>query len=200
MSHSPISLKDYDPSQSEEGKGQKHPGRAAVEKLSAVPLGDSGSLSPRLSVFSGATAVEENSSTSRLHHAKSSLEDDIFFSGSELAEDDPMARPGLLRSNDGRSNVPLLHENGDSRPSYDNPARPGRLVARSSSMRSRDPAINARHATRKKYTYAAFFLGLSLVSFVVQTETAYYVQHTLKWKKAYCMLLVFPKSTPLNIS
>ena len=40
----------------------------------------------------------------------------------------------------------------------------------------------------KKYSYAAFFLGLSLVSFVVQTETAGYVKRELGWDKAYCML------------
>jgi hypothetical protein len=42
--------------------------------------------------------------------------------------------------------------------------------------------------TKKKWITAAFFLGLSLVSFVIQTETAVYIQHTLKWKKAYAML------------
>ena len=55
-------------------------------------------------------------------------------------------------------------------------------------MRSRSPDTQARLATRKKYTYAAFFLGLSLISFVVQTETAVYIQHELGWNKAYCML------------
>jgi len=55
-------------------------------------------------------------------------------------------------------------------------------------MRSRSPDTQAKLATRKKYTYAAFFLGLSLVSFVIQTETAVYIQHELGWNKAYCML------------
>lgn len=41
---------------------------------------------------------------------------------------------------------------------------------------------------RRKYIYASFFLVLSLVSFVVQTETAVYIQHELKWNKAYCMM------------
>jgi hypothetical protein len=59
-------------------------------------------------------------------------------------------------------------------------------------MRSRSPDTQAKLATRKKYTYAAFFLGLSLVSFVVQTETAVYIQHELGWNKAYCMLFVYP--------
>lgn len=36
--------------------------------------------------------------------------------------------------------------------------------------------------------YAAFFLLVSLISFVVQTETAVYIQHELHWDKAYCML------------
>ena len=41
---------------------------------------------------------------------------------------------------------------------------------------------------RRKYIYASFFLVLSLVSFVVQTETAVYIQHELGWNKAYCMM------------
>ncbi|KAK0652492.1 putative DUF6 domain protein [Cercophora newfieldiana] len=55
-------------------------------------------------------------------------------------------------------------------------------------MRSRSPGTNARLAARKKYTYAAFFLVASLVSFTVQTELAAYVQNDLGWDKAYCML------------
>jgi drug/metabolite transporter (DMT)-like permease len=55
-------------------------------------------------------------------------------------------------------------------------------------MRSRSPATNARLAARKKYTYATFFLIVSLVSFTVQTELAAYVQRDLGWDKAYCML------------
>lgn len=35
---------------------------------------------------------------------------------------------------------------------------------------------------------AGICLMISLVSFVVQTETAVYIQHELKWNKAYCML------------
>jgi drug/metabolite transporter (DMT)-like permease len=41
---------------------------------------------------------------------------------------------------------------------------------------------------RRKYTYAAFFLLLSLISFTFQTELASYIQHDLGWDKAYCML------------
>lgn len=61
--------------------------------------------------------------------------------------------------------------------------------SRSSTMRSRSPTTNtARLAARKKYTYAAAFLVVSLVAFTVQTELAAYVQHDLGWDKAYCML------------
>jgi len=55
-------------------------------------------------------------------------------------------------------------------------------------MRSRSPDTQAKLAARKKYTYAAFFLVLSLIAFTVQTETAEYIQHDLGWNKAYCML------------
>lgn len=48
--------------------------------------------------------------------------------------------------------------------------------------------MQAKLATQKKYSYAAFFLALSLVSFTIQTETAVYIQHELHWDKAYCML------------
>lgn len=60
--------------------------------------------------------------------------------------------------------------------------------SRQRTMRSRSPTTNARLAARKKYTYAAFFLVLSLVSFTVQTELAKYVSQDLGWDKAYCML------------
>jgi hypothetical protein len=103
-------------------------------------------------------------------------------------------RPPLHRPTDGRSHQPLLHKEDDEergRTGYDaSPDPPQRppLFTRSSTMRSRSPDTQAKLATRKKYTYAAFFLGLSLISFVVQTETAVYIQHELGWNKAYCML------------
>ncbi|KAL2021850.1 hypothetical protein VTK56DRAFT_6624 [Thermocarpiscus australiensis] len=55
-------------------------------------------------------------------------------------------------------------------------------------FRSRSPASAARLEARRRYTYAAFFLLTSLVSFTAQTELAAYVQHDLGWDKAYCML------------
>ncbi|KAH8687939.1 hypothetical protein BGZ60DRAFT_363961 [Tricladium varicosporioides] len=105
-------------------------------------------------------------------------------------------RPPLHRPTDGRSHQPLLHKDSNDdfdrgRDGYpgspDPPERPPPF-SRRSTMRSRSPDTQAKLATRKKYTYAAFFLGLSLVSFVVQTETAVYIQSELGWNKAYCML------------
>jgi len=66
------------------------------------------------------------------------------------------------------------------------PLRP--TFSRRSTMRSRSPGTGARLAARKKYTYAAFFLVTSLISFTIQTELAAYVQNELGWNKAYCML------------
>lgn len=105
-------------------------------------------------------------------------------------EDDDMAeRPAYHRPLEGKSNTPLLKDER-GRPSYDSgtgSARPP-FHARRSTFRSRSPDLEAENATRKKYTYAAFFLGLSLISFVVQTETAVYIQQKLGWNKPYCML------------
>ena len=62
--------------------------------------------------------------------------------------------------------------------------------SRSSTMRSQSPGRmeKALKETRRTYMYAGFFLVLSLVSFVIQTETAVYIQHELGWSKAYAML------------
>lgn len=60
--------------------------------------------------------------------------------------------------------------------------------SRRSTLRSRSPNTNARVAARRKYTYAAVFLILALVSFCVQAESGAYVQNELGWNKAYCML------------
>jgi hypothetical protein len=104
-------------------------------------------------------------------------------------------RPALHRPTDGRSGQPLLSKDDEDRGrtgynAGDDPedlqVRP--TFSRRSTMRSRSPDTMAKLATKKKYTYAAFFLGLSLISFVIQTETAVYIQHELHWDKAYCML------------
>jgi len=99
-------------------------------------------------------------------------------------------RPGLHRPTDGRSHQPLLNKDDEDVERGRGPISDHRppLFTRRSTMRSRSPDTQAKLATKKKYTYAAFFLGLSLVSFVIQTETAVYIQHELGWNKAYCML------------
>jgi hypothetical protein len=126
--------------------------------------------------------------------ATASRRDEEDFSAFDEEEDEMGdRRPPLNRPTDGQSHQPLLHKDDEERgrtgydASFDAPERPP-LFSRRSTMRSRSPDTQAKLATRKKYTYAAFFLGLSLVSFVVQTETAVYIQHELGWNKAYCML------------
>lgn len=106
---------------------------------------------------------------------------------SESDEDMDDRRPPLHRPSDGRSHQPLLRQDEErGRVGYGDDIRP--TFSRRSTMRSRSPDTQAKLATRKKYTYAAFFLGLSLISFTIQTETAVYIQHELGWNKAYCML------------
>lgn len=98
---------------------------------------------------------------------------------------------------DTHSQTPLLHTgngtpNGNgqqTRLSYDSPRMRPTLPKKHSTFREQDPSsTDAAAATKKRYTYAAVFLGISLVTFAVQTETAYYIQHALGWKKPYCML------------
>jgi hypothetical protein len=96
------------------------------------------------------------------------------------------ALPPLLR---GKSQEPLLDPSRSphSTVGYDSPPRPA-PASRRSTFHGREPEVLARQATRRRYTLAALFLILSLVSFCVQTETAAYIQKKLKWDKAYCML------------
>lgn len=60
--------------------------------------------------------------------------------------------------------------------------------SRRPTIRGSSPEHSAEQATRQKYMIASGFLLLSLASFVVQTETAVYIQHELHWDKPYCML------------
>lgn len=100
-----------------------------------------------------------------------------------------MSLPSQHRPSDGRIKVPLLQDDDDrGRVSYDAPPDLEGRSFRRSQLRSRSPNTAAKLASKKKYTYAAFFLLLSLISFTVQTETAVYIQRKLGWKKAYCML------------
>lgn len=109
-------------------------------------------------------------------------------SEAEWADEDDMSRLAMHRPTDGRSQQPLLNDEARGRPSYDLPPDHESRQLRRPRLRSKSPAAAAKLATRKKYTYAGFFLVLSLISFVVQTETAVHIQHELGWKKAYCML------------
>ncbi|KAE9966137.1 hypothetical protein BLS_007195 [Venturia inaequalis] len=96
-------------------------------------------------------------------------------------------RPSLDRLDNGRSHHQPLLGSRDGQPSaYDSPPRP--TLSRKSTFHERDPVAEAKYATKKRYSYAAFFLVLSLISFAVQTETAVYIQSQLHWEKAYCML------------
>lgn len=95
----------------------------------------------------------------------------------------------VVRPNEEKSRAPLLptkHESSQQNGDYDTDRPPS--SRRRSSFRERDPDFAAKAETRKRYTYAAFFLFISLISFTAQTETAVYIQHNLKWKKAYAML------------
>jgi hypothetical protein len=140
----------------------------------------------------------QNGASKQNEHPKTLPDDDDDFSDWDVEEDEmDDRRSPLHRPTDGRSHQPLLHKDSDLEPrgrsrgsGYNSPEPPERppLFTRRSTMRSRSPDTQAKLATRKKYTYAAFFLGLSLVSFVIQTETAVYIQHELGWDKAYCML------------
>ncbi|KAJ4302452.1 hypothetical protein N0V88_002596 [Collariella sp. IMI 366227] len=84
-----------------------------------------------------------------------------------------------------------LHPRTPTTPTSPSPC-PTMPASRRSALRSRSPTsvvAGAAHLeARRKYTYAAFFLAVSLVSFTVQTELASYIQHDLGWDKAYCML------------
>ncbi|KAL8766914.1 MAG: hypothetical protein Q9194_006134 [Teloschistes cf. exilis] len=110
-------------------------------------------------------------------------------------------RPPLHRPTDGRSQVPLLKDER-GRPSFSEPngnTRPT-FATRRSTFRSRSPDMEGSAATKRKYMYAAFFLLLSLVAFVVQTETAVYIQKKLGWKKPYAMLYVVRTTAQMTIS
>ncbi|KAF2817119.1 uncharacterized protein BDZ99DRAFT_375134 [Mytilinidion resinicola] len=96
-------------------------------------------------------------------------------------------RPSYDRADHSRSHRQPLLASKDDAPDFDSLARPGGL-SRRSTFHERDPESQASFETRRKYIYAAIFLSLSLVSFTVQTETAVYIQHQLKWNKPYCML------------
>lgn len=146
--------------------------------LRSVTLDEPSALDRRASFSSGTNSLPKD------------WGDEDSVSGHEEEEKETMdTRPPLHRPTDGRSQVPLLknergrttftESNGSARPAF---------AARRSTFRSRSPDMEGSAATRRKYTYAAFFLVLSLIAFVIQTETAEYIQNKLGWKKPYAML------------
>ncbi|KAI1394455.1 uncharacterized protein F4822DRAFT_388254 [Hypoxylon trugodes] len=155
--------------------------------------------------------VQEDDERSDISRLRSPRRFDIDYSENSEDDDDSTMpdpkRPTFFRPTDGRSVTPLLKksddEDGRGRARYNNsrPTSPLPIpvstpssigtrptFSRQSTMRSRSPDTQARMAARKKYTYAAIFLVVSLISFCVQTELGRYVQHELGWDKAYCML------------
>lgn len=100
-------------------------------------------------------------------------------------------RPDVDRERDGRSLSPLLGRKDDDLDDHvdtDALQHSGITMRSTHTFHERDPETQARFETRRRYTYASIFLALSLISFTVQTETAVYIQHELKWEKPYCML------------
>ncbi|CAM1500816.1 Fc.00g099780.m01.CDS01 [Cosmosporella sp. VM-42] len=120
-------------------------------------------------------------------------------------------RPAFHRPTDGRSGTPLLyktdeergrtgsaqapsHSRSSSSSSRDNSPYRSEMVerphlSRRSTMRSRSPReVAAAASTKRKYTFAAVFLVISLISFCIQTELSAHIQHDLGWDKAYCMM------------
>ncbi|KAI9802710.1 MAG: hypothetical protein M1825_002732 [Sarcosagium campestre] len=156
-------------------------------------LQDSATTSPIVDSFSASNGHDKASyldrPPARSHPSSGKDELSDTEDEAELDEWDPMARPPLHRPTDGRSALPLLHDDDErGRPSYDDAADSGRTAMRRSQMRSHSPKTAAKLASKKKYTYAAGFLVLSLISFTIQTETAVYIQKELAWEKPYCML------------
>ena len=108
----------------------------------------------------------------------------------EDEEDDLEEMPSDLRPSmeERHSHRQPLLDSDKARQSYDDSSRPSLHSRHPSRLRESDLEIEAHKATRKRYTIAGAFLLVSLVSFAVQTETAVYIQHNLKWNKAFCML------------
>lgn len=148
------------------------------------PISRASSIGTSRNRSSNGSATKSNTPTRRV-----SFEQDDLDSEDELGRMEDRRLP-LHRPGEGRSHQPLLH-NGDmerGRSSHHSSPARSPMFTHNSTLRSRSPGAQAKLATKKKYTYAAFFLVLSLISFVIQTETAVYIQTDLGWNKAYCML------------
>lgn len=161
---------------------------------------DSASSPVHVSALSSRQLSRDSSPFSEIPHPRHTKTRSVTFQepespGSDVSFDDwddsadatmpSDLRPDVDRERDGRSLSPLLGHRKTDDEGADRPT-----VSRRSThtFHERDPETQAHYETRRRYTYAAIFLALSLISFTVQTETAVYIQHELKWEKPYCML------------
>ena len=175
------------------------------EEPRPTPLQPTGRIPPSAPQRLGHTDGLAHHQTAKTSHKKADSgivnpeafedwEDDAFGEQDPLTEHhDSMPsdlRPPFHRPTDGKSGTPLLNpqkkENGYAGDEFGGDAP--RLLRRKSTFKEVDPDVAARSATRKRYTYAAFFLAVSLVSFTIQTETAVYIKKHLGWSKSYGML------------
>ncbi|KAF3197514.1 hypothetical protein TWF106_003358 [Orbilia oligospora] len=95
-----------------------------------------------------------------------------------------MSRPPSTVRDEVQSSEPLLDAERGRSTRVDGE---GNSVRRAE-FRSRSPVTVQNN--RNRYALAALMLVLSLGSFVLQTETAQYIQRDLGWNKAYCMMQV----------
>lgn len=136
------------------------------------------------------SSSRRDSSASETDSIQKDWDHEEFMGGHSEGKEAMDTRPPLHRPIEGsRTQVPLLKDER-GRPSFGEPNGSNRPVfaTRRSTFRSRSPEMEGSAATKRKYMYSAFFLLLSLVAFVVQTETAVYIQKRLGWKKPYAML------------
>ena len=92
------------------------------------------------------------------------------------------------------------HDDPRGRKTHHSLLQPSSYAGPSGLLRSRSPSPSpyvTSGEARKRYTLAAIFLIVSLVSFTVQTELAAHIQHVLGWDKAYCMLYMTHSSWTL---
>jgi drug/metabolite transporter (DMT)-like permease len=123
-------------------------------------------------------------------------DDDDDFAWDEDDQDNSNSNNSSSSSNNiNNSNRDMMPPDSRRQPGSSSYAAPllspeNKPTARHARSRLRESHSDtaAARATKQKYTYAAAFLVLSLISFTIQTETAVYIQHSLHWNKAYCML------------
>lgn len=165
----------YTPPGTESPSQTLHPAQSSSRQPSPSPL----------RISSLPTDIKEQLRPDRQAPSDQAI-DDAF----DASDDDMSGRPPYRRPSGGLSNTPLLTDKTQHRGRDDSPPDPMTASFHSRrSMRAKSPTYaEPENLTRRKYIYASFFLLVSLVSFVVQTETAVYIQHELGWNKAYCML------------